>query len=587
MTMTAVQFRPGVVADVTDYAAEGGWVDSDKVRFRDGFPECIGGWQKFIADTFTGVPRLMHAWAETSGVRDLAVGTATKLQLMQGEVIYNITPIRDSGTLTDPFTTTNGSAAVSVADSSHGMVAGDTAIYSGATAVGGLTLAGAYTVTSVTDANTYVITAASAATSGATGGGSVGYQYEIHVGPADAADGFGWSAGLWGGENWGDARSSAGVALLPANWSMDNWGEDLLASPRDAKLYVWDASAGTSTRATVVAASPTAAAFIVSPEDRHVIALGADGDPMAIAWCDQEDYTDWTPGAASTADTRRLLDGSRIVGGLRTAGEILIWTDTALYALQYTGAADYAFNLRRIGDSGSVVGPHAMAEKNGTAFWMGNKQFFTYNGRAQPISCPVQRTVFEDLDETQADKVFCGLNSMFNEVMWFYPSVSGGSGEPDRYVKLNYVDNVWDIGSFDRTAWVDSNDAFSTPLGISSDGTLYSHEDGQTADGARIAAHVESGDFDIGDGNDVMFLNRVIPDFRMTGAADIYLKSRVYPGDDQTSKGPFQITAATKFFNPRVRGRQVALRVETADLDQASYWRLGKLRFNVQPNGRK
>lgn len=450
MTMTAVQFRPGVFADITDYAAEGTWVDSDKIRFRDGFPECIGGWTKFIASSFTGVPRAMHSWSEISGVRNLAVGTTSKLQIMQGEVIFNITPIRASGNLTDPFTTANGSASVVVDASSHGLEAGDTVVYSGATAVGGLTISGAYAVASVVDADTYTITAPSAASGTATGGGTVAYQYEMHVGTVSASAGFGWGASSWGSDTWGTARTTSDVATHPANWSMDNWGEDLLASPRGDKIYVWDASAGTGARAAVVSASPTAEMFIVSPEDRHVIALGADGDPMKIMWCDQEDYTNWTPGPTTTADERRLLDGSRIIAGLRTSGEILIWTDTALYSLQYTGAADYIFTLRRIGDSGSIAGQHAAIEKNGTVFWMGTKQLFMYNGRVQPLACPVQRTVFDDLDQTQAEKVVCCLNSMFNEVMWLYPSLSGGTGEPDRYVKLNYVDNVWDIGSLAR-----------------------------------------------------------------------------------------------------------------------------------------
>lgn len=590
MPLTKLNIAPGVQADLTSYAAERSWRLSDKIRFRDGRVEPIGGYLTLDAGVgVIGTGRAGHIWAENDGTRVIAFGTNRRLYLLRGGVIYNITPVRASGTLgADPFTTTNGSADVVVAHASHGVIKDTAVTFSGASAVGGLTISGTYFVKSVIDSGEYVITDDETASSGASGGGaSVAFSYEINPGKESATPGYGWGAGTWGESTWGTARTSSNITLPLRTWSLDNWGEDLIASPSDGTIYLWDASGGPSAVATEIAAAPDQISkVIISPEDRHMIALGADGDPMAIAWCDQEDYTNWTPGVGSTADSRRLLHGSRLVSGVRTKGEILIWSDTALYSMRYTGAGDYVFDIDRVGERCQLLGINTAVDHNGIVYWMGGGNFYLYNGRVIEMSSSVLRTVFDDITTTQDAKCFAVLNSQWREVWYFYVSGSGG-GEIDRYCKVNYADGTWDIGTFDRTWGVDKG-PWDFPVWASSAGVIYEHENGTNADGGLLGDYIESGEFDLGDGQEIMFSAGMIPDFLLTGSntVDLTIKTRNYVNEDEPkiTNGPHTIGTSTKRVDDaRFRGRHASLRIESSS-SEAKY-RMGDQRFDIQPDG--
>ena len=585
MPYTPIDIAPGVVTDVTEFTAKGRWRFSNRIRFRDGLPEPIGGWQKRHAAAQPGVARAAHAWGQLDGTKTLALGTSKKLLVEENDTITNITPIRDSGTLgTNPFATTNGSATITVTHSAHGLAAGTTASFSGATTFNGVTITGEYDVVSVVDGDTYtIVDDETANATGSGGGGSVAYEYEINIGQANSTGGFGWGASTWGASTWGTARPSSSVILDLRLWSLLNWGEDLLASPRGSQLYHWDASVGPGTRAQLIGASPTALYFIVSPDDAHVVALGAAGEPLKVQWCNQGDFNNWTISSTTTAGTNTLRHGSTILGGRLTKQEILIWTDKALFSMRYIGG-QFTFQFRTIGFRGVIVGPLASVEHNDVVYWLGDGNFWVYDGRMRHFPCTVLREVFDDFDFTQKDKVVAATNQEFHEIWWFYPSASGG-GENDRYVKYNFRENLWDYGVIARTAWID-RDIFDNPIAADPDGFIFDHEQGYEDDGAALGEFIETGDYDVADSERLMLVRRLIPDFVLnSGSVDITLKGRKYPGTTQISKGPFTITPAMSKIHPRLRARRAALRI--AGSTQGTFWRLGRLMADVIPIGRR
>ena len=585
MAYNPVTFLPGVFTDVTEFTAEGRWHRSNRIRFRDGLPEVIGGWIRRNETALNGVPRALHAWGAIDGTRNLAIGTSSKLLVQQGGSDFNITPIRDSGTLgTDPFTTTISSAVVSVADTAHGLEEGATVSFSGATAVGGITIDGEYTVTAVTSADAYTITHSAAATSGATGGGAaVDYSYEINVGQSNSVGGFGFGASTFGAETWGTPRSTTQVTLDLRLWSLINWGEDLLANPRGDKLYFWDESAGTGTRATVVAASPTADYYIVSPDDEHVIALGAGGDPLRVQWCDQSDFTNWTASSATTAGSRTLRYGSKIIGARVTRNLILIWTDKAVFSMRYVGTP-FTFEIRTVALRGVALGPFAATEYGDAVYWMGDGNFYRYDGRVSHVPCTVLRYVFDDLDYEQRSKIHCGVNEAHQEIWWFYPSASG-SGENDLYVKYDVREQLWDVGVLPRTAWIDRG-VFDGPIAADASGYLYDHESGYTDNGVALGEFLVSGEFDIAESDRIMFLRRFIPDILITsGTVLLTFFGRKYPNQEQISKGPFMVDSTTKFVPPRLRARRVSMRM--GDSTAGTFWRGGRPMADTIAKGRR
>lgn len=585
---TELDFLPGIVTEGADRDLKGRWKSGSNVRFRKKLPEKIGGWSKAFATAFTGICRTMLAWSTLALAKYIALGTHSKLQLFDGSALYNITPLDASGNLTDPFSTTNTSAVVNVADVAHARGEGDTVIFSGASAVGGITVDGTYTVTSVVDSDNYTITHGSAATSTAgPGGGTVAYQYELSIGAINSSFGLGWGAGAWGASTWGTARSTSNFLRKARTWSLDLWGEDLIANPRGGKVYAWDASVGTGTRAAEIAAAPDTAKFIiVSPQDRHLIAFGAhDGsvdDPKLVRWCDQEDYTDWTPTSTNTAGDKRLDVGNEIVSALRSQQEILIWTDLAFYSMFFTGPP-YTFGFREQAEQCGLVGPNArILDRTGVAYWMGCQDFFVYDGRVRLLPCDVRNYVMGDMNEQQRDKIVCGSNREFTELIWLYPSAA--SAEIDRWVAYELETQVWSLGSFARTAWIDRSVFAQKPIAAGADGYLYQHETGQAGDGAAIAWHLESYDAEIGQGGQMMHVGKLWPNFlEFAGSMTVYLKSRRYPQGAQKTKGPYTIGPATEYKAVRARGRQMAIRVEGSGLSDA--FRMGKWRATIQPDG--
>lgn len=593
-----LEIPPGFYSEETDRGARR-WKDGNKVRFQNGLPEKIGGWLTAKTTTngtiqLTGKCRAIHDWSSLDGQRWAAFGTHKKLYLVNNRALYDITPIRESGNLTNPFTTTSGSAVVDVADVAHGLSAGDYVTYTGATAVGGITISGEYTVTSITSGNAYKITHSSAATSTATGGGTVAYAYQISIGTeyASAAGGYGDGAygsdTAYGGLGYGTPRTATDSIIEARIWSLDNWGEDLMATYQDGRIYTWDRTNGPSTRAILIANSPlTNRRVLVSTEDRHLISFGAhDGtatDPMLVKWTDQEDFTNWTPTATNSAGDKRLDYGSRIIGAVKSRGDIIIFTDEAMYAMRFVGGND-VYGFFPLGAAVSIVGANAAVEINGIVFFMGPRDFYAYDGAIRPMECAVRSYVYDSLNSTQFRQVYAAINRLKSEIIWFYPSAD--SQELDRYVIYNYTEKVWYYGTMDRTAWADTSSFYELPYAIDSSGYLYQHEIGVDANGSAMTAYIESYDMEIGNGKKMLSVDEMIPDFdSLTGDVHVTLKGRRYPHEAQFSHGPFTVTSSTGTFNPRIKARQLAVRVTSDSI--GDHWRMGSWRLRGTPHGER
>jgi hypothetical protein len=600
--LTKIDFRPGINRELTRYANEGGWYDSDYVRFRFGKPEKIGGWVNIqgsnVSGSVLGKARVLKGWNSLDGSQWMAIGTNLKLYIWQGGTYTDITPVRVSASTTNPFNTSAGSVQVKVSISAHGAIDGDFfVITSTAATVGGnIVLSGGYQL-SVLDTNSFTIntTTTAAATSVACGGPTTGF-FEINTGNADNTQGTGWGVSSWGGSTWGTARSGGSNIFVPLRtWSLDNWGENLLANPTGGAIYQWVKTSGVSTRAVVLSSAPSQANFIlVSQEDQHAIAFGVPDvitsvyDPLYLRWCTQGDLTSWAATPTNDAGDKRLSGANRITAVHRSRGQILIWTDDPLFSMQDSGPP-YTFTFQNIGQGCGIVGPNAVIDAGGFTFWMGNQQFMVYSGAAPvPLPCTVLRYVFDSLDTTQLNKVFAAANASFNEVIWFYQSTASTTGEIDRCVAYNYIDNTWWIGSLSRLSWIDRG-TFPQPIAFDSSGVGYYQEFGFDADGAAIDSYIESNEFDLGDGQNIMFLDRIIPDDTdrdgnpLNGNISLYVNYRAYPGDTLHTKGPYLVSANTAKVDLRVRGRQLSLRVESTAVGQS--WRLGSYRFRQAPDG--
>ena len=615
MPLTKLQVAPGIDKQNTEYGAEGKWVDSDNVRFRYGQPEKIGGWTKVTSDALLGATRAILTWSDLSGVNHAMYGTNKKLYAYSENSYADITPTRGTGSITQ-FATTSGSTTVTVTDAEHGALVGDhVTISSVSGAIGGLTqanLQNEFEIQTATD-DTYTIVAPAAATSTATGATATA-TYEINSGPATSIYGYGWGAGTWSRSTWDTTREgltgAEGVLLQSTKWSLDNWGEDVLIQKFDGSIYYWDTSAGLSSNLasnTNVSNAPTKSRFMmVSGDDRHVICFGTETtigttstqDNMFIRWSDQETVNTWTPTSTNTAGSQRLTSGNKINAAVRSRGAVLIWTDLALYQMQFIGAP-FTFGFKQLGSNCGAVGINAAVDIGGISFWMGNDSFFQFDGAVKKIPCSVQDYVFDDINNNAIGDVFCAANTDFNEVMWFYPS--GNSLQIDRHVTYNYAEKLWYTGSLARSTWADRG-VYSNPYATefdSSDTTatistiygnkagrtfVYAQEDGVNAAGGAMTAYIESGDIDIADGDNFMSISRFIPDFKnQVGNVDVTVKSRSYPTTTQTTHGPYEVSTSTTKQDTRIRGRQLALRVSSDATDDN--WRYGTMRFDGKPDG--
>ena len=625
MTLIKVQVAPGVDKQDTEYGAEGRWTNTDNVRFRYGLPEKIGGWAKVTSDALVGAARGIITWFSLDGDQYAITGTNKKLYVYQNGSWYDITPIRSTGDAITQFATTAASSNVSVTDATHGAIEGDFVTISSATAPGSSSitdaeLEGEFEIQSVTSTSVYVIT--SKGTEGGTGrtGGSATAEYQINTNPATSILGYGWGAGPWGGVSggpgWGKSRASLAapnsVELDSGKWSLDNWGEDVLAQQLNGGLYYWDTSASTTTvqRAedTTVSNAPTSSRFmLVSGTDRHVICLGTETtigtpttrDDMFLRWCDQENVNDWVPTALNTAGSQRLTDGSKLVAAERSRGAVLIWTDTALYQMTLIGAP-FTFGFSQLGSACGSCGLHATVESNGRAYWMGTDSFFMFDGSVQKIPCSIEDHVFKDIDEASQKDTFAALNGEFNEVTWFYSS--SGSSVIDRLATFNYAEKVWYNGTLARSSWADkgvyqypyateynatdSTATISTITGLT-DGRSFMHaqENGNNADGSALSSEIKSGEFVIPQaGERLMSIKRFIPDFKnLSGTVNIELDFKLYPTSSTTTNGPFAVTTSTTKVDTRARGRQGALKITSSALDAT--WRYGTYRADVQQDG--
>jgi len=620
MPLTKLQFAPGIDKQNTEYGAEGKWSDCDNVRFRYGLPEKIGGWSKVTQDGIIGAVRAVLTYSSLDGVKYAVYGTNKKLYAYSENNYADISPIRASGTgnITQ-FAVTDESSTVTVTDASHGALIGDfVTIATVSAAVGGITQANLqreFEILTVPTTDTYTIEAPAAATSTATGA-TANASYQFNTGPATSLLGYGWGAGTWGDSTWDTSREgltgASGVLLEAGKWSLDNWGEDVLSQQFNGGLSYWDTSAGLSSNrssVTEVSTAPTKTRLmLVSGDDRHVICLGTETtigdtstqDSMFIRWSTQENQNEWTPSSINTAGSHRLTAGNQIQAAVRSRGAILIWTDTALYQMQFIGPP-LTFGFKQLGSNCGAVGLNAAVDVNGIAYWMGNDSFFLYDGAVKKIPCSVQDHVFDSISPSSLTEVYCASNADYNEVMWFYADST--SNVINKQVVYNYLENLWYVGSLDRTTWSNSS-IYSVPYasqfvaGSSATATptvqglktgrsfIYAQETGTDDDGSAMVAFIESGDIDIGEGDNFMSIRRILPDFKnQVGNVDITMQTRPYPSATQTTHGPFEITTSTTKQDTRIRGRQLSLKLESNATGEN--WRYGTLRVDMQPDGKR
>jgi len=611
MPLQKILFKPGVNRENTRYTTEGGWYECDKVRFRQGNPEVIGGWQRISSNTFLGVCRSLWNWVTLTSQNLVGVGTHLKFYIENGGAYNDITPIRTTVTLgTDPFTG-NGTTTVTVTAASHGAITGDFVTFSGVTGTYASVLNAEFQITVLTT-NTFTITTPSVVAAGATGGSAVSAAFQINVGPETVVPLTGWGAGTWGTGAWSVGTPSTTQTSLRL-WSQSNFGEDLIFGPRKGGMYYWDATTGLNVRGVALSSLSGASdvptiqnSIFVSDINRFVFAMGCNDygsaviDPMLIRWSDQEDAVNWTPSATNQAGSLRLSHGSEIVTAIQARQEIVVFTDSSLYSLQYLDAPIF-WGAQLLGDNISIVGQNAAAIASGIVYWMGVDKFYAYDGRVQTLPCDLRRYVFGDFNQAQAQQVYAGTNEGFNEVWWFY--CSANSTTVDKYVVYNYLEKIWYYGTMARTAWLDSG-LRDYPLAATYNYNLVDHESGldnnETGTPAAINAYISSSEFDIGDGHNFGFVWRILPDltFENSTANTPTVNMTLYglynsgsgsidnAGQSVVKGSTYVITEEfTGQIYTRVRGRQMIFKIDSNQLGTA--WQLGAPRIDIRPDGRR
>lgn len=604
-----LQFKAGVVKERTELDAASYWTDADKIRFRFGRPELMGGWLRAVdlsqAGKIYGVPRLLETLRNRLGQAAALIATNVGLFSSDLSTFYNVTPITTSATLNNTLSTTAGSSKVIIHITGHGL-ANESIIevVSASSTIGGniiINPISSVTATfqvSVRDSNTLEIdVGVTAVATSVSTGGNIHINLNYTAGLVSDSLQSGWGTGVWGG-NFGWGTSQGTVTLPMREWSADLWGTDLMVVPSGGPLMLWDTSNNINDRATIITAAPSVNSIVrIASEARHVVLYGTHDisgtySPLLVRWCSQEDYTDWTPTALNTAGDYPLPSrGSEIRAVNRIRDKTAILTDADLYIQSYIGGND-VFGFVAAGEQCGVISRNAAIEYRGILYWMSNNgQFYQHDGRTTPLSCTVLRHVYDNLDTMHMDKIYAGVNSTFDEIMWLYPSVDSPDGENDKYVIYNVAEQHWTIGSLSRTVWEDSS-TFNYPLALGSDSAdLYYHEAGYSADGQPLAAHLDGAFFDDREGNTIMFANKFIPDFSnlsdnepYAGNLNISFSSRKYVGGPIITKGPYVVSAATQRLSPRLRGREFALRIESSTVGSQP-WRMGKLRMAIGPDG--
>ena len=650
MALIEYQFKPGIDKQNTEAGAENRWVNSDNVRFRYGLPEKVGGWSSLVTDTIVGVARAQHAFVDIAGNRYVAIGTDKFLLLYFEGQLYDITPLKT--TLTSAtIATTNASATCTITKSTHGLSVGDIVQLDSVTLPSGTGYSDSdfedknFQVITVPTSSTFTITQSSNASGTVSTGGSLSIKPYEPVGPRAQSYGYGWGIGSWGDGNWGEAATASDVTLEPGLWSLDNFGQVLVATILNGKTFTWNAGAGsalttrasTTTSGFATGSNPTATrSTLISPTTRHLLHFGTETtigdtttqDDMFIRFSDQEDINTYTPSAINTAGTLRLQDGTKIIGALKAKEVILVWTDNALYTMKFIGAP-FTFQLEQVGTNCGLIGQNAVVEIDGAAFWLSSKGFFLYDGTVKSIPCTVEDFVYDNFDTTKGQQVAAGLNNLYTEITWYYPS--SGSEYNDKYVVFNYGESagvpggVWYTGTEARTSWIDSNvypNPFATKYDVSSDGTFpviigqdslgqttyFEHEVGTdqvnpNGSTTTVTSFIESFDIDLQQrskdakgrstgpkvaGEIFLAMRRFVPDFKtLVGNAKVSLNVKRYPQQTevQTALSPFTITASTDKKDTRARGRFVSVKIENDAVNES--WRFGTLRLDLQPDGRR
>ena len=615
--LVKMDFKPGIYRESTQYAEKGAWYDVDKVRFRAGKPENIRGFETRVSSTFDGAARDLLTWSDNRRLKRATFGTSKKLFEHNGDQIFDITPVSASTTLSNCFSVALSANTVTVSAASHGRTTGDFVFFTSSTTIGGNILLGTTTyAVSVINSNTFAIdvaTTASAAQS-SSGGGTI--HFLLGTGTDNAVAGLGYGAGSFtagvcaaGGRGWNQPTSTGASDFVSqiTQWSLDNFGEDVIANRRGSSIYLYDTDASaTPLRATLVSgatnSTPTTVnSIIVSPNDRHLICLGSNAfnttasptgtfDPMTVRWSNQEDITNWVPSLSSTAGETVLTDGTEIVGGVRSRNAINIWTDNSLWTMTFVGPP-FTFQFQQLGSNCGLIAPHAAVDYDGISVWMGYDNFYVFDGQVKNLDCTVRRFIFDRLNRDQKDKIFCGINSEFKEVIWLYPSTD--SDECDSYVIWSPSENYWTYGSSIFTTFADKTVFGNTiTTGVTAGGNnLYNNEPAGvfTENGQPQSSFIESADFDMADGNEIMFLSRVIPDFTLNdGALTFSIKTKDFPEsptEREKPQPPHTITNSTVKIDMRARGRQGRIRVSCNAANTS--WRWGSVRLAIQPDGRR
>jgi hypothetical protein len=609
--MPLVNFRPapGINKEVTDYTGQGKWTDGDMVRFFQGSAQKIKGWERFLSTTLVGVVRDQHAWVALDGTRYDAFGTDRKLYVFEEGRAYDITPIRKTtSSISNPFTT-NATTTVVVTDTGHGAQKGDFVTFDSFSAIDGLDMNKEFEVSSVANNNAYTVTATSAASGSTSGGGGTGnIKYQINVGPELSTSAFGWGTDTWSSGSWGTPSTVSNVTLEARQWSLDNFGQLLIATVLNGGAFEWSPTSGVSTRATAITNAPTKSRLgLVSTPDRHIIFFGTEStigtsssqDDLLLRFSNQEDRNTYQPTAENTAGSLRIADGSRIVAAERSRGQILVWTDTSLHGLQFIGPP-FTFGLKQIGQNCGIIGSHAGLDLNGVSYWMSQDSFFLYDGSVKKLPCTVEQFVFNNINITGSENAFAGHNGEFNEIMWFYPRT--GSDQINAIVAYNYLERTWWTGTLARTTWID-REVYDNPIATEYDATatannevisgltngassVFLHETGNNGDGQAITAFVKSGVVQIGEGNDFAFVSKLIPDIEdQEGILNAKLEFKNYPNNSTSVTKTVTFEDNTDFVSLRGRGREFTVNVVSNTTGTA--WRLGTQRFDIQPDGRR
>ena len=621
MTLTKIKLQPGIQKQTSDLGAAGGYTDCDNIRFRYGLPEKIGGWTKTTTNTLIGVARDAHHWVALDGTRLAALGTDKKLYIYANDILYDITPARQTNSsVSNIFTTANGTPNVTINITGHGANPGDIVTFSGTTGLSGTSFTAeqfdrSFEIKSITSANAFVIEQDANETTGSATTGTATAVFDISIAPAFSTFGYGWGTSTWNTETWNTPRSSSSVTLNGRDWSIDNFGELMIATVLDGSTFQWSpTSDGLTGKASLVTNAPTTTKFsLVSTPDRHLILFGTEKtvgsgssqDPLLLRFSSQEDINTYQPRATNTAGSLRIQDGSTIVGADKARGQILVWTDTSLHGLQFIGPP-FTFGLTQLGRNCGLLGQHAGVVVRDVSYWMGQNAFFVFDGTVKKLPCTVDDFVFENIDLTQTDQIFAGVNTEFAEIIWFYVTNPDNVTDPqvNKCVVYNYLEKSWAVGTLNRTTWVDRGvfqnplateyvkdsvtNATPTVIGLSNGvSRYYEQESGNDADGAAMPAFIQSGDFNIDEGGEqLMRISRFIPDFRdQSGNLNVTWSFKNYPYGNVISQTASSVATTDTKKDIRGRGRQANFKIESNVA--GGDFKMGTFTMDVFPDGQR